>query len=81
MENKTSKMSSSNQFKLNEEHWHVLIEFMENHRDFACGRFSGVNGREIHRKLWSEVVNLLNSLGYGTRTIEKWQKVRYKTIR
>lgn len=48
---------------------------MEEHRDFAAGRLNCASGKDVHRKLWSELANKLNAAGYGEKTIEKWQKV------
>lgn len=62
-------------FRLKEDHLTVLLDFMENHPDLATGRLSVTNAKEKFRELWMELSNILNSLGYGTRTVEKWQKV------
>ncbi|CAG9836292.1 unnamed protein product [Diabrotica balteata] len=62
-------------FKLTESHWNVLLEFMEQHKEFAKGQFSGPTGRIIQRKLWEELAQLLNSLGEGSKPVEKWQKI------
>ncbi|KAI4470597.1 myb/sant-like dna-binding domain [Holotrichia oblita] len=40
----------------------------------VTGRIVGPNGRNILRKKWEELTTLLNSLGYGSKTSEKWQK-------
>ncbi|CAG9840671.1 unnamed protein product [Diabrotica balteata] len=61
-------------FKLTEGHWNVLLEFMEQLKEFVKGQFSGPTGRIIQRKLWEELAQLLNSLGEGSKPVEKWQK-------
>lgn len=61
--------------KIREEHWQVLIQFMEENKDFACGKFSTASGREYFKKLWAQLTMKLNSLGYGEKPTEKWQKV------
>ncbi|KAJ8930734.1 hypothetical protein NQ314_016440, partial [Rhamnusium bicolor] len=38
------------------------------------GKFVGPSGKETERKLWKEISEILNSLGYGTKPAEKWQK-------
>lgn len=43
--------------------------------NFARGQFSGPTGKLTQRKLWEELSQKLNSLGYGSKTTEKWQKV------
>lgn len=62
-------------FKLKADHLLTMVEFMENNREFATGRLTVLNAREKFRALWQELTNLLNALGYGSRTVEKWQKV------
>ncbi|KAJ8932903.1 hypothetical protein NQ314_014347 [Rhamnusium bicolor] len=61
-------------FKMNENHWNVLIDFMESHKEFARGQFVGPNGKTTQRKFWEELSGKLNSLGHGIRPVEKWQK-------
>ncbi|XP_050504400.1 uncharacterized protein LOC126883196 [Diabrotica virgifera virgifera] len=60
--------------KLTEGHWNVLLDFMEHHREFAKGRFSGPTGKTIQRKLWEELAELLNAIGAGSKPVGKWQK-------
>lgn len=62
-------------FKTREEHWLLMIDFMEKHPDFACGRLSTPSARNKFKELWRELTNKLNSLGYGERSWEKWNKV------
>lgn len=62
-------------FKISESHWQLLCAFMESHPDFATGKFTGPKGKAVHRQLWEQLSHELNSLGLGTRTVEKWQKV------
>lgn len=62
-------------FKVQGTHWEILINYMENHKDFARGRISGPTGRETLRKLWQELALQLNAAGLGERPVEKWQKV------
>lgn len=65
-------------FKIKEDHWMLILDFMENHREFATGRLIGINGREVNKKLWGDLASKLNSLGLGIRPVEKWQKVGSK---
>lgn len=65
-------------FKIREEHISTLANFMEDNIEFARGRLSSANSRDQFRKLWLDLTNRLNSLGYGGRTVEKWQRVRNK---
>lgn len=66
-------------FKIRESHWEIMLEYMEEHKDFANGRFIGAQGREIQKKMWIELSNKLNSLGFGNKTADKWQKVSQRT--
>lgn len=62
-------------FRPKEEHLETIIQFMENHPDFATGRLSVANARKKFKELWQDLTNKLNSLGEGSRPVEKWQKV------
>lgn len=65
-------------FKVTPAHWEVLLNFMEAHPDFARGRISGPNAKDIMKKLWAACATNLNSVGGGARKVDKWQKVRNK---
>ncbi|VEN50352.1 unnamed protein product [Callosobruchus maculatus] len=60
--------------KLTEQHWQIIVNFMELHPDFARNRVKGPTGRDTMKKLWGELASQLNSLGLGERSIQKWQK-------
>lgn len=60
---------------MNRSHWEVLVSFMEHHDSFAKGKFAGPTGKAIHRQLWERLSSELNALGFGNRSVEKWQKV------
>lgn len=53
----------------------MIADFMEEHIELARGRLSCANARDEFKRLWAELTNSLNSLGYGTRNTEKWQRV------
>lgn len=63
---------------MNENHWIQLLDYMEKHPQFARGQFSGPSGKITQRKMWEELSKRLNSLGYGNKSVEKWQKVHKK---
>lgn len=63
--------------KLTNDHWEVLVTFMEKHPQFARGQFSGPSGKIGQKKMWEELAARLNSLGHGEKTTEKWQKVSF----
>ena len=62
---------------MREEHWEVLVSFLEQHKELATGRFLGPNGKQKHKNLWNELSLKLNSLGFGQRSSDKWQKVHF----
>lgn len=52
--------------------WEILINYIEENPDLAKGHFSGPTRKETQRKLWIELASIL---GFGKKTIQKWQKV------
>ncbi|VEN44926.1 unnamed protein product [Callosobruchus maculatus] len=65
-------------FKLRDEHWETMLTFFEAHPDLSHGRLKGLNARERAKQLWAELSQKLNSLGFGERSVDKWQKVAEK---
>lgn len=65
-------------FKVNDQHWEVVCAFMEQHTDFAKGRLNTSAARDKHKQLWEDLTLKLNSLGFGERKVDKWQKVILK---
>lgn len=63
---------------MNENHWIQLLDYMEKHPQFARGQFSGPSGKTTQRKMWELLSKRFNSLGYGNKSVEKWQKVHKK---
>ncbi|KAF5278232.1 hypothetical protein FQR65_LT15721 [Abscondita terminalis] len=61
-------------FKVDERHWEIITNFVENYPVVATGKFQGPNGKSHYRKLWEELTLQLNSAGLGQRSTEKWQK-------
>lgn len=63
-------------FKTNDKHWENIVNYMENHTDFAKGRLkSSPEARKKSAKLWKTFSEQLNSFGYRQRSTVKWQKV------
>ncbi|KAK4882435.1 hypothetical protein RN001_005754 [Aquatica leii] len=60
--------------EVDEKHWEIIVNFVENYPVVATGKFQGPNGKVQYRKLWEELTLQLNSAGLGQRTTEKWQK-------
>lgn len=61
--------------KVRDQHWEIIINFMEAHPNLAVGRLDVPNARDVQRKLWQELSEELNALGYGEKSSDKWQKV------
>ncbi|KAJ8929635.1 hypothetical protein NQ314_011483 [Rhamnusium bicolor] len=60
--------------RVTNDHWNVLIQFAENHNEIITNRFHGLNGRQSCSKLWTDLTEQLNALGYGEKTTEEWKK-------
>lgn len=70
----------SSNIRIKDDHWQVMLNFMEIHPQFARGQFVGPTGKSSQRKLWYELSGQLNSLGHGSKSVEKWQKVSFPNI-
>lgn len=68
------KKSTEPIVRANDEQIKFLIDYMGRHKDFAAGRFIGVQGKI---KLRSQLESLTNSLNEirPTKSSEKWQYV------
>nr|CAI5869231.1 unnamed protein product [Callosobruchus analis] len=55
-----------------------VLTFFEAHPDLSHGRLKGLNARERAKQLWVELTRKLNSLGFGERSVDKWQKYLIK---
>lgn len=62
--------------RANDEQIKFLIDYMGRHKDFAAGRFIGVQGKIKLRSQWESLTNSLNEIG-PTKSSEKWQNVIY----
>ncbi|KAI4455222.1 hypothetical protein MML48_9g00016279 [Holotrichia oblita] len=59
--------------KVNQDHWTTFLNFCEMHPELITNKFSGPMGRAHSITLWNRIVNQLNGLGHGTKTIEEWR--------
>ncbi|XP_036141865.1 uncharacterized protein LOC118645492 isoform X2 [Monomorium pharaonis] len=58
-------------FKTTSEHWDVII----NYPMLLKSKFGGFDGDNIKiKELWEEMIGILNSLGHGQRSIQKWKE-------
>lgn len=55
--------------KVNEFHWEIILQFIENHPDLAIGRVNGPNAKQSQKILWQQLAEQLNSLGYGKKLL------------
>ncbi|XP_048486315.1 uncharacterized protein LOC119694130 [Plutella xylostella] len=63
------------QGRASQEQQMALLEFMENHGDLAKPQ-PGPQGRLLSNQLWTDLTELLNSMGGGVlKSTEKWKKV------
>lgn len=54
----------------------TMLDFMNNHSEFAAGRFTGPQGKEKKMQMWAKLTTLLNSDGTGaSKPVDKWIKV------
>ncbi|KAK5642872.1 hypothetical protein RI129_003755 [Pyrocoelia pectoralis] len=60
--------------RVNNDHWDVLLDFSEKHREIITNRATGLDGRQHLNKLWTELANQLNCLGFGAKSVEEWKK-------
>ncbi|XP_046385849.1 uncharacterized protein LOC124172331 [Ischnura elegans] len=52
----------------------VLVNYMIDHRDFACGRFQGPQGKATAERQWCELAELVG--GHGPqKSVDQWKKV------
>lgn len=57
-----------------------LIQLIQNNFLKTVGRFSGLNGVELKRKLWGTYARELNTLG-PSKTVEQWKNVRSNNVK
>lgn len=63
-------------FKIREVHWEVIFDYMSRNPDFCRGRINNSpENRKAYNNMWRELTEKLNSLGFGQKPCEKWQKV------
>lgn len=63
--------------KLTEEHWNVIIQFMESQKEFARGQFSGPSGKKKPKNVMGGISRYFEFSWWRTKSVEKWQKVKH----
>ncbi|XP_018563682.1 uncharacterized protein LOC111691300 isoform X2 [Anoplophora glabripennis] len=56
------------------EHWKAFLDLAEENSELITNRFNGANGRLKINELWKKTTNILNSLGYGSKSTEEWRR-------
>ncbi|KAJ8945306.1 hypothetical protein NQ314_009273 [Rhamnusium bicolor] len=56
------------------EHWKRFLEIAEENPELITNQFCGSNGKAKLNALWQSVVNSLNSLGYGEKSVTECRK-------
>lgn len=51
-----------------------MVEFMINHKQFACGKFQGMKGKKYLHDMWERLSEELNEIG-PKKSSEQWKKV------
>uniref|UniRef100_A0A6P7GWX7 Regulatory protein zeste n=1 Tax=Diabrotica virgifera virgifera TaxID=50390 RepID=A0A6P7GWX7_DIAVI len=54
--------------------WAIFLDFAEKNPQILTKKFDGVNGRKKYLELWEEITEVLNSMGYLNKSVDKWQK-------
>ncbi|XP_046407106.1 uncharacterized protein LOC124171811 isoform X1 [Ischnura elegans] len=60
--------------RVRENQINVLINYMVDHRDFACGRFQGPQGKVTAERQWQQLAEILEDHG-PKKSAEQWKKV------
>lgn len=63
-------------FKSTPDHWRIIVQYMDEYPFIVTNKFSHSGGdKQNQKEIWEKLVNHLNSLGLGTRSVDKWQAV------
>ncbi|CAG9766121.1 unnamed protein product [Ceutorhynchus assimilis] len=60
--------------RTNVEQWKVIIDYLEQNPILVRSKFENYDcdNRELKKK-WDDLATFLNSMGFGSRSVEKWQ--------
>ncbi|XP_031344729.1 uncharacterized protein LOC116171854 [Photinus pyralis] len=61
--------------KMTPEQKTIMVEFMEDHPDFAKGKLLGNDGKQNRKAMWDILTTQLNSVIGPKKTSHKWQRV------
>lgn len=62
--------------RVTNDQWNLLVSFAETHPQIITNKFHGKDGKQQKTKLWGELMEKLNSLGYGKKSLDDWKRVR-----
>jgi len=61
--------------KTNPSQWAAFLDFAEEHPTILTKKFEGPQGKITYDKYWRQITDILNSMGYEMKPMDKWQKV------
>lgn len=53
----------------------IMVEFMEDHPDFAKQKLLGNDGKKTRKAMWEILTTQLNCVNGPKKTSQKWQRV------
>jgi hypothetical protein len=63
-------------FKATADDGTIVVNYIEAHPVLVKSKFANASGDNSDvKRLWQSLTNQLNSLGYGTKTVQQWQQV------
>jgi hypothetical protein len=63
-------------FKATADDGTIVVNYIEAHPVLVKSKFANARGDNSDvKRLWQSLTNQLNSLGYGTKTVQQWQQV------
>lgn len=64
------------EFKTTPQQWKIVVDYFQEYPALLKSKFNHFDGdnREISQ-LWEELVNALNAVGVGARSVAKWKMV------
>lgn len=62
-------------FKTSSDHWDVIL----NYPLLLTPKFGRIDGDNAKiKEMWEQMIGILNSLGHGQRSVQKWKEVNYR---
>lgn len=67
-----SVLSFNRASRTNPAQWSVMVDFFIAHPEMVTRSFTGLDARQKYQQLWEQLATSLNSMGYGSKTADKW---------